>query len=334
MVLPSGWCSTVVHRGSPSTVEARSRHDLDQKRGPVKSRLVTQRKESDRGRRSCPGCTTVRTTGTPLAMVVRQRRSELRGVRPPQGPVPARATPTTPMTPSTVSGTTEAAAGRRPGRPSVGSPPERWPASCWNGTDRESKSSAGSARYGTINAEVDPATIGDARPTSRQDPTRCPDHGGRGQAMTEAIEAGQKGRGFARRCCHRCCPPVFRLGLGEPVFDKLDADLAKAMLSLPAAKGFEIGSGFAGTLLTGRAHNDPFEPGPDGPRHHNKPTPAGSRVASQTAPTSLCRVAFKPTATIASEPRRPSTSTDGEPTDAGGQGSTRPVCSAACRSPG
>ncbi len=49
-------------------------------------------------------------------------------------------------------------------------------------------------------------------------------------------------------------------GLGEPVFDKLDADLAKAMISLPAAKGFEIGSGYAGTLRTGRQHNDLFVP--------------------------------------------------------------------------
>ncbi|VVM06897.1 chorismate synthase [Methylacidimicrobium cyclopophantes] len=48
------------------------------------------------------------------------------------------------------------------------------------------------------------------------------------------------------------------VGLGEPVFDKLDADLAKAMLSIPAAKGFELGSGFAGARLRGSEHNDPF----------------------------------------------------------------------------
>ncbi len=47
-------------------------------------------------------------------------------------------------------------------------------------------------------------------------------------------------------------------GWGEPVFDKLEADLAKAMLSLPASKAFEIGSGFGGILLTGREHNDAF----------------------------------------------------------------------------
>ena len=48
-------------------------------------------------------------------------------------------------------------------------------------------------------------------------------------------------------------------GLGEPVFDKLEADLAKGMLSLPATKGFEIGSGFAATRMKGSEHNDPFE---------------------------------------------------------------------------
>jgi chorismate synthase len=47
-------------------------------------------------------------------------------------------------------------------------------------------------------------------------------------------------------------------GLGSPVFDKLEADLAKGVMSLPASKGFEIGSGFGGTLLTGKEHNDEF----------------------------------------------------------------------------
>src|SRR4029453_11495344 len=47
-------------------------------------------------------------------------------------------------------------------------------------------------------------------------------------------------------------------GWGEPVFDRLEADLAKAMFSLPASKGFVVGSGFAGILLTGTQHNDPF----------------------------------------------------------------------------
>jgi chorismate synthase len=55
-------------------------------------------------------------------------------------------------------------------------------------------------------------------------------------------------------CVIRNCP----IGLGEPAFDKLEAKLAHAMLSIPATKGFEIGSGFAGTQLPGSTHNDPW----------------------------------------------------------------------------
>src|SRR4030095_15968131 len=47
-------------------------------------------------------------------------------------------------------------------------------------------------------------------------------------------------------------------GWGEPVFDRIEADLGKAMLSLPASKGFESGSGFGSILMTGREHNDAF----------------------------------------------------------------------------
>jgi chorismate synthase len=56
-------------------------------------------------------------------------------------------------------------------------------------------------------------------------------------------------------CVVRGCPP----GLGEPVFDKLHADLGKAMLSINAAKGFEYGSGFEGVKMTGMQHNDQYE---------------------------------------------------------------------------
>lgn len=55
-----------------------------------------------------------------------------------------------------------------------------------------------------------------------------------------------------------CIATPVPAGLGEPVFDKLEADLAKAVMSLPACKGFEVGSGFAGTLMTGMEHNDAF----------------------------------------------------------------------------
>jgi chorismate synthase len=87
------------------------------------------------------------------------------------------------------------------------------------------------------------------------------------------------------------------IGLGEPVFDRLEADLAKAMLSLPATKGFEIGSGFAGSLLKGSEHNDAFTV-TDG-RVHTKTNRAGGVLGGISSGEELLfRVAFKPTATI------------------------------------
>jgi chorismate synthase len=86
-------------------------------------------------------------------------------------------------------------------------------------------------------------------------------------------------------------------GWGEPVFDRLEADLGKAMLSLPASKGFEIGSGFAGTRMTGRQHNDPFRA-----RHGKVYTTSnfsgGIQGGISNGQTIYFRVAFKPVATV------------------------------------
>jgi chorismate synthase len=86
-------------------------------------------------------------------------------------------------------------------------------------------------------------------------------------------------------------------GWGEPVFDKLEADLAKAMLSLPASKGFEIGSGFAGTLLTGRQHNDPFR-SRGGKVVTTSNYSGGIQGGISNGQTIYFRVAFKPVATV------------------------------------
>jgi chorismate synthase len=89
-------------------------------------------------------------------------------------------------------------------------------------------------------------------------------------------------------------------GWGEPVFDKLEADLAKAMLSLPASKAFEIGSGFGGILLTGREHNDLI-------RAKNKKVftttnrSGGIQGGISNGETIFFRVAFKPVATVMHE---------------------------------
>jgi chorismate synthase len=86
-------------------------------------------------------------------------------------------------------------------------------------------------------------------------------------------------------------------GWGEPVFDKLEADLAKAMLSLPASKGFEVGSGFAGTLLTGLQHNDPFR-ARSGKVFTTSNYSGGIQGGISNGQTIYFRVAFKPVATV------------------------------------
>jgi chorismate synthase len=87
------------------------------------------------------------------------------------------------------------------------------------------------------------------------------------------------------------------VGLGEPVFDRLEADLAKAMLSLPATKGFEVGSGFAGARMRGSEHNDLFEPR-DGRVRTVTNRSGGTQGGISNGEEIVFRVAFKPTATI------------------------------------
>lgn len=127
-------------------------------------------------------------------------------------------------------------------------------------------------------------------------PTRCP-HGETAAAMEgEIVSARGDGDsvGGVVRCVARGVPP----GWGEPVFDKLEADLAHAMLSIPATKGFEVGSGFAGTRLRGSAHNDPFVPGPAGVPRTSTNFSGGIQGGISNGMPIRLRVAFKPTATI------------------------------------
>jgi chorismate synthase len=94
-------------------------------------------------------------------------------------------------------------------------------------------------------------------------------------------------------CVCRNVPP----GLGEPVFDKVEAKLAQAMLSIPATKGFEIGSGFAGTRMPGSRHNDPFVL--KGEKLGTKTNFSGGVQGGITNGEPIVfRVAFKPPATI------------------------------------
>ena len=90
-------------------------------------------------------------------------------------------------------------------------------------------------------------------------------------------------------------PPV---GIGMPVFDKLEADLAKALMSLPATKAFEVGSGFEGTFQKGSEHNDEFLPSKDGQLKTATNNSGGIQGGISNGEPIILRIGFKPTATI------------------------------------
>ena len=119
------------------------------------------------------------------------------------------------------------------------------------------------------------------------------------EAMISLIEA-VRSKGDSVGGVVECQVTGVPAGLGEPVFDKLEADLAKAMMSLPATKGFEIGSGFSGTQLTGLEHNDHFymENGQVRTRTNRS---GGIQGGISNGETIQFRVAFKPTATVLKE---------------------------------
>ncbi len=145
----------------------------------------------------------------------------------------------------------------------------------------------------TIAAEIDPAAVTLAAVESNI--VRCPDARA-AEAMIaridEARRAGDSLGGVVECVCRRVPP-----GLGEPVFDKLEADLARAVMSLPASKGFEIGSGFAGIALTGIQHNDPFVVEAGRVRTTTNRS-GGVQGGISNGEDIVFRVAFKPTATI------------------------------------
>ena len=128
---------------------------------------------------------------------------------------------------------------------------------------------------------------------------RCPD-AECAERMIELIE--QTGRdGNSIGGVVECVARQVTKGLGEPVFDKLEADIAKGVMSLPASKGFEIGSGFAGTLLTGIEHNDEFYTDDEGNIRTVTNRSGGIQGGISNGENIIIRVAFKPTATIRKE---------------------------------
>ncbi len=269
--------------------------ELDRRR-PGQSRITTARQESDQVL-ILSGVADGRTLGTPLCLLVYnedarpQHYDELRSV---YRPSHADYTYDAKYGIRAPSGGGRASARETIGRVAAGAVARKWLAERFG-----VEIVAYVTRIHDLVAEVDSGTVtrvqietlGDGTPN----PVRCPDHD-LSRRMYEQIDAARQdgdSLGGWIGCVARGVPA----GWGEPVFDKLEADLAKAMLSLPACKGFDIGSGFAGSMMTGSQHNDPFylEEG----RVRTRTNYSGGVQGGITNGEDIVfRVAFKPTATI------------------------------------
>ncbi len=285
----------VIVDGCPADVPidiAEIQADLDRRR-PGQSRLVTQRKEGDEVE-ILSGVFEGRSTGTPIAMMVRNADQRpgaydhLKDV----------------FRPSHADFSYLAKYGRRDhrggGRSSARETVGRVAAAAIARRllqDRYGVDVLGwVAQVHEIDAEVDRETV--TLEQVEATPTRCPDPNAAERMVTAIEQARSDGDslggvvGFVAR--------GVPAGWGEPVFDRLEADLGKGILSLPACKGFEIGSGFAGTRMTGLQHNDAYLPGHDEPALETNYS-GGVQGGISVGASIYGRAAFKPTATISSE---------------------------------
>jgi chorismate synthase len=140
---------------------------------------------------------------------------------------------------------------------------------------------------------------------------RCPDTAAASrmaQAIEEARDQGDTLGGIVRAVA-RGVPP----GWGEPVFDKLEADLAKALMSLPAAKGFESGAGFRAVPMRGSEHNDAFEVVPSGAIRTRTNHSGGIQGGISNGMPIEVSVAFKPVSTLGRN--QASVDSDGHPVE-------------------
>jgi chorismate synthase len=149
-------------------------------------------------------------------------------------------------------------------------------------------------QVGSITSSIDPLTVTPDQIESSI--TRCPDRevAPQMEALIREVQAHGDSIGGVIRGVITGCP----VGLGEPVFDKLHAELGKAMLSINAVKGFDIGEGFGAAHLRGSEHNDPFVRNSDGTIVPLTNRAGGVLGGISTGMPILFRVAFKPVATI------------------------------------
>ena len=273
-------------------VEADIQPDLD-RRAPGQSALVTQRKESDTVR-IMSGVFEGRTLGTPISLMILNedmKPGDYKDIQTKYRPSHADYTYDVKYGIRDWRGGGRTSARETAGRVAAGAIARKLLAERWG-----VEIVAWVSKVGALVAECDAETV--TRAAVDRTPIRCPDLA-LAERMIAAVEAVRKdgnSLGGIVSCAVRHCPA----GWGEPVFDRLEADLGKAVLSLPASKGFEIGSGFAGTDLTGREHNDEFYM--DGDRVRTRTNRSGGVQGGITnGETIYFRSAFKPTATIMRE---------------------------------
>ncbi|MEI8234635.1 MAG: chorismate synthase [Verrucomicrobiota bacterium] len=283
----------VVIDGCPPLIElseADIQRDLDRRR-PGQSEITTPRHEADAAR-ILSGVFQGKTLGSPISIAVTNQDAR---------PEAYREMETT-FRPSHADYTTQAKYGIRNwqgggrasaretiGRVAAGAVAKRVLATLAPGLEIVAYVKA----IHTLEAAVDPAAVTSEQVESNI--VRCPDPEAAERMIAHIKQLRTEGdsAGGIVECVVRGVPP----GLGEPVFDKLEADLAKAMLSLPATKGFEIGSGFAGTRMTGAQHNDPFVIREGRVRTVTNHS-GGVQGGISNGEAIFFRVAFKPTPTI------------------------------------
>lgn len=270
--------------------EADIQSQLDRRR-PGQSKLTTDRQEADQVT-IFSGVENGKTLGTPIALFVPnkdQRPGDYQEMKPIPRPSHADLTYQLKYGIRASSGGGRASARETIGRVAAGAIAERVLHQAF-GVEIVAWVSA-VADVETNEADMDRISRGDVDQTI----IRCPD-AATAQQMIDAVKAAKTDKdsiGGVITCVCRNVPA----GLGEPVFDKLEAQLARAMLSIPATKGFEIGSGFAGSRMKGSQHNDPFiqKEGRLGTRTNYS---GGIQGGISNGEPIYFRVAFKPVATI------------------------------------
>ena len=272
----------------PLTVEEIQR-DLDRRR-PGQSRITTPRDEADRAE-ILSGLFDGQTLGTPIAILVRNedaRSTAYEAFKDTYRPSHADYTYEAKYGIRNWQGGGRASARETIGRVAAGAVARKLLATVAN-----VEVLAYVRQVWTIDATIDPRQV--TLDAVEANIARCPDAETAEMMIARIDEARRAGDslGGIVECVCRNVPP----GLGEPVFDKLEAELARAMLSLPASKGFEIGSGFAGVTMTGIEHNDSFTTESGRVRTVTNRS-GGVQGGISNGEDVVFRVAFKPTATI------------------------------------